>query len=51
MAMCQSDVLSEVVTEQQYDFFHKYHQLKVTSAEGNLVNTAKEAKDTASLGL
>jgi len=24
MAMCQSDVLREVVTEQQYDFFHEY---------------------------
>ena len=45
IAMCQSDfccaVLCGVVTQQQYDFFHEYRYLQVTSTTGNLVNTAK----------
>jgi len=49
MVMCQSDfrsaVLHGVVTEQQYDLFREYRYLRITSDTGNLVNTAKEARE------
>jgi len=33
-----------VVTQQQRDFFRKYHYLQVTSTTENLVHTAKKVK-------